>query len=167
MTIETLDRSNDLIRLVRLPALRNFYLSSGLSEDSDYLPSFPASTSFRRLYSQRQVPSLSVEWLSFHESLSTRLDRTKHTEFLPHLRPLTFRFRHCVFAPDSSTIQAFLSRCATHENSTIFESFRQIWLAPYRVARSGSSESIPPLLDDSAMATCRELVKQGLSIHVT
>ncbi|KAJ7726384.1 hypothetical protein B0H16DRAFT_1894809 [Mycena metata] len=179
--LETLHLSGRLtgfIRIFRLPALHNLYLSDFEPEGNlDHFPSFLASTSVRRFHAAQEISSLAVEWfttsmpglvdlelfnpeLQFFREFFETLDRAKEPGFLPHLRTLVFR--ECVFELDASMLQALSSRSTADSDTAILESFQQIWPLYPGVRKF---YGLPPL-DDSVITACRELVKLGMSVHV-
>ncbi|KAJ7045096.1 hypothetical protein C8F04DRAFT_1343637 [Mycena alexandri] len=144
------------------------------NSSTNYFPSFLASTSLRRFHTQHQMASLSIEWftaampglvdielcnptLLFFREFFGMLDRSQESGFLPHLKALTFR--HCAFELDASMLQALSSRYTpTADNDTAdLEFFQQIWPEGWEAIF---------IMDDPTIAACRELVEQGMAIHV-
>ncbi|KAJ7757581.1 hypothetical protein B0H16DRAFT_1537114 [Mycena metata] len=161
-----------VLRLSRLPALQNLHLSGELdNNDGDLLPAFLAFTSLRYFRTDHRITSLSVEWFTamsglvdvelcapeyqFFCDFFARMDRTKDSGFLPHLRTLVFR--DCACQLDASALRALSSRSTSDDKTTKLESF-QIWLARKIALISWD--------DDLTIAACRELVRQGMAVYV-
>ncbi|KAJ7755787.1 hypothetical protein B0H16DRAFT_1782889 [Mycena metata] len=162
------------LQLLRLPALRNLRLSEDIDnpdENHDFLAFLAhSSASLRSFSAEREITTLTVDWFAtsmpglteldlcqedddFLLEFFTMLDRAQNPGFLPHLQSLTFR--DCTFSIEAPMFSALSSRTTADDQSSILESFRQIWpKGEYMV------------LEDATAASFRGLVERGMKIHV-
>ncbi|KAJ7157217.1 hypothetical protein C8R46DRAFT_1113816 [Mycena filopes] len=107
--LETLDSNlHPVLKCLRLPALQTLHLSDGQEATAGYFPAFISSSTHLRHFSATSIRPMSVAWFAtampglesidlcdppqpFLSQFFARLDRTKDSRFLPHLRALVFR----------------------------------------------------------------------------
>ncbi|KAJ7265402.1 hypothetical protein B0H12DRAFT_1068502 [Mycena haematopus] len=160
--------SVSFIHLLHLPSLQDLSLHIMTRGNRDIISFLCHSASLRRFSATSQIPELSVEWFSVmpgltdievsHASSSllfdlfSRLDRTQHEDFLPHLRSLAFL--HSSWMLEESMVHVLASRCSADAKSARLESFRYTW------------DNKDTVLEEPMIVAFGGLVERSMNIHV-
>ncbi|KAJ7167793.1 hypothetical protein C8R46DRAFT_1094149 [Mycena filopes] len=145
------------LRLLRLPALQNFHVSTDIDENvdnnRDFLSFLAHSCASLRCFSTTgKLAMLSADWFTTVMPNVTTLEVAQESR---GFSSLTFRDSESPVFMTPTMLSALSSRAIAGEDTSILGSFQQIW--PKGVYYS---------FDDSTAAGYRALVKQGMSVHV-